>query len=130
METKMITQKEYDKFYDGIMEYVRNKELIYRGKKAYSRPPGPGWLLNRIKNKFHKNDCDDLEPEEKYVNLPGSDEELVIEHEISLSEKEFGHFIDRHFKFAIIQAMMRDDRQKTDELKKDIALAIKKYYNS
>lgn len=101
---KIITQEEYERFYDDIMEYLFWKLDDGPYQKQYCYCVKPGYF-------------EEVEQSRKY--------NLLHQNEISLSEREYGRFIDEHFKSAIIYEMcnvlFQNDAEK---LKWEIALAI------
>lgn len=114
---KKITQRDYDKFYDDVMDYFREGVAPFDTSVSYCNPPDPCEIIKKY----------EIE-RDTYPMSPMEERKLI--GEISLSEREYGRFIDENYKLVFIRAMSNADEDEIDQLKKEIAYAIQENDNN
>lgn len=105
----MISQKEYDEFYNDIMEYVRGTRMPEYSHVWYCRRPNPLFFIKaKIENSVNQ----------------------LLKSNISLSEREYGRFIDEQYKSTFIRTKIYYDEHEMGLLKMQIAFRIKMLKNA
>lgn len=119
MET-IITQKDYIKFYEDIMELVNNGRRIYPiTYTCYCKPPGLERVLEDV-----------MQINDHFCKEPKTLKESIVEQEISLSDRILGNFIDEQFKLTFIRVRSTNNEEMLDMIKNNIAFIIRAKHNS